>query len=231
MLEASRKYKTAYIAVTDYAPGHDSEAAFEKAFTEGGGKVVGKVRIPLANPDFVPFLQRVKDASNMTDRFNALSALVGAGHALAATALERFHQLFKNEALVLDKWFALQAMRQHDPSGKHPVINDILHLRRHPDFNIKNPNRARSLIHAFCLSNPGAFHQAGQDAYKFWAQHVIELNAINPQVAARLARGMDRWKQFAPSYQDQMKSALESVNAEKNLSSDVSEIIHKALNS
>jgi branched-chain amino acid transport system substrate-binding protein len=59
---ASRKYKTAYIAVSDYAPGHDSEAAFERAFTEGGGRIVGKVRIPLANPDFVPFMQRAKDA-------------------------------------------------------------------------------------------------------------------------------------------------------------------------
>jgi branched-chain amino acid transport system substrate-binding protein len=59
---AARRYKSAYIAVSDYAPGHDSEAAFERAFTEGGGKIVGKVRIPLANPDFVPFMQRVKDA-------------------------------------------------------------------------------------------------------------------------------------------------------------------------
>jgi branched-chain amino acid transport system substrate-binding protein len=59
---ASRKYKRAYIAVSDFAPGHDSEAAFERAFTEGGGKIIGKVRIPLANPDFVPFMQRVKDA-------------------------------------------------------------------------------------------------------------------------------------------------------------------------
>ena len=59
---ASRKYKRAYIAVSDFAPGHDSEAAFERGFTEGGGKIIGKVRIPLANPDFVPFMQRVKDA-------------------------------------------------------------------------------------------------------------------------------------------------------------------------
>ena len=59
---ASRRYKNAYIAVSDFAPGHDSEAGFERGFTEGGGKIVGKVRIPLANPDFVPFMQRVKDA-------------------------------------------------------------------------------------------------------------------------------------------------------------------------
>ena len=60
---ASRRYKRAYLAVSDFAPGHDSEAAFERGFTEGGGKIVGKVRIPLANPDFVPFMQRAKDAN------------------------------------------------------------------------------------------------------------------------------------------------------------------------
>ena len=175
--------------------------------------------------------KQYEQANNMTDRYGALQTLVNFNQTQANEYLADFHQRFIDDALVIDKWFALQAMRQHDPASKHPVMNDILHLRRHPDFNIKNPNRARSLIHAFCLNNPGAFHQAGKDAYQFWAEHVIELNAINPQVAARLARAMDRWKQFSSDYKDQMKSALESVNAKKNLSSDVSEIIHKALNS
>ncbi|MFZ9265042.1 MAG: aminopeptidase N C-terminal domain-containing protein, partial [Polynucleobacter sp.] len=98
-------------------------------------------------------------------------------------------------------------------------------------FNIKNPNRARSLIHAFCMNNPGAFHQPSAETYQFWAEHVIELNHINPQVAARLARALDRWKQFAPNYQAHMKSALEFISKQTNLSSDVAEVIQKALNS
>jgi aminopeptidase N len=81
------------------------------------------------------------------------------------------------------------------------------------------------------MNNPGAFHQNPQKSYKFWADHVIELNQINPQVAARLARALDRWKQFAPNYQVHMKSALELIAKQDNLSSDVAEVIEKALNS
>jgi aminopeptidase N len=145
--------------------------------------------------------------------------------------LTHFHEHFKNDALVIDKWFTLQATRQPDPSDPLEILGDVRRLREHPDFQIKNPNRARSLIHAFCMSNPGAFHQNNGQAYQFWAKQVIELNDINPQVAARLARALDRWKQFAPSYQVHMKSALELISQHKNLSSDVAEVIDKALNS
>jgi aminopeptidase N len=81
------------------------------------------------------------------------------------------------------------------------------------------------------MNNPGAFHQPDGKTYQFWAQQVVELNEINPQVAARLARALDRWKQFSPSYQIHMKSALKFVSEHKNLSSDVAEVINKALNS
>jgi aminopeptidase N len=91
--------------------------------------------------------QRVKDADNMTDRFAALSALVHSGHELAKPALAHFHQRFKGEELVLDKWFALQA-GACDRSGQ--VLPAVRVLMKHPDFNLKNPNRARSLIFSFC---------------------------------------------------------------------------------
>jgi aminopeptidase N len=88
-------------------------------------------------------LQRFKDASNMTDRFNALLALVVSGHPLGEAALARFHALFKHEALVIDKWFALQASTP-DRGGR--VLPAVRQLMAHPDFNIRNPNRARSVI-------------------------------------------------------------------------------------
>ncbi|RYG11924.1 MAG: aminopeptidase N, partial [Burkholderiales bacterium] len=88
-------------------------------------------------------LQRFKDAGNMTDRFNALAALVSSGHALAAPALARFHAMFKNEPLVLDKWFALQAGA---PDRGGNVLQAVKQLMGHPDFSIRNPNRARSVI-------------------------------------------------------------------------------------
>jgi aminopeptidase N len=176
-------------------------------------------------------LSQYQQANNMTDRYGALSAMVQFQSPDAPCCLTHFHEHFKNDALVIDKWFTLQATRQPDLSDPSEILGDVQRLREHPDFQIKNPNRARSLIHAFCMSNPGAFHQNNGQAYHFWAKQVIELNDINPQVAARLARALDRWKQFAPSYQAQMKSALELISQHKNLSSDVAEVVNKALNS
>ena len=172
-----------------------------------------------------------QSANNMTDQYGALAVLVNFSLSHAQASLSNFHERFKSDALVIDKWFALQATRQIDPQDTGSVLTNVLSLRKHPDFNIKNPNRARSLIHAFCMNNPGAFHQPSATTYQFWADHVIELNHINPQVAARLARALDRWKQFAPNYQVHMKSALEFISKQTNLSSDVAEVIQKALNS
>ena len=170
--------------------------------------------------------QRFKDAGNMTDRFNALSALVHSGHALAAPALERFHVLFKDEALVLDKWFALQAGAS-DRGGQ--VLPAVRQLMTHPDFNLRNPNRARSLIFSYCSANPGAFHRADAAGYVYWSDRVIELDAINPQVAARLARALDRWKKLAEPYRHAAREAIARVAAKSDLSNDVREVVTRAL--
>ena len=170
-------------------------------------------------------------ANNMTDRYGALSVLVNYSLPDARFCLNHFQEKFSEDALVIDKWFALQATRQNNQGQSRTVLQDVMALRQHPDFNIKNPNRVRSLVHAFCMNNPGAFHQNPEKSYQFWADHVIELNQINPQVAARLARALDRWKQFAPTYQVHMKSALEFIANQENLSSDVAEVIEKALHS
>ncbi len=171
-------------------------------------------------------LQRFKDAGNMTDRFNALQALVGSGHELAAGALARFHALFKDEALVLDKWFALQAGA---PDRGGNVLTAVRHLMAHPDFNLRNPNRARSVIFSYCSANPGGFHRADAAGYVFWSERVMELDATNPQVAARLARAMDRWKRLAEPYRSAACEALKRVAAKSDLSNDVREVIERAL--
>jgi aminopeptidase N len=171
-------------------------------------------------------LQRFKDAGNMTDRFNALQALVSSGHALATPALERFHALFKNEALVLDKWFALQAGAS-DRGGQ--VLPAVRQLLSHPDFNPRNPNRARSVIFSYCSANPGAFHRADAAGYVFWSERVIELDSFNPQVAARLARALDRWKRLAEPYRSAACEALKRVAAKSDLSNDVREVVERAL--
>ena len=171
-------------------------------------------------------LQRFKDAGNMTDRFNALSALVSSGHALAAPALARFHALFKDEALVIDKWFSLQAGA---PDRGGHVLPLVKQLMKHPDFSLKNPNRARSVIFSFCSANPGAFHRSDAAGYVFWSDRVIELDALNPQVAARLARGLDRWNKLAEPYRSAAREALARVAARPDLSKDTQEVVHRAL--
>ncbi|MGJ7543116.1 aminopeptidase N [Variovorax sp. LT1R16] len=171
-------------------------------------------------------LQRFKDAGNMTDRFNALSALVSSGHALAAPALARFHALFKDEALVIDKWFSLQAGA---PDRGGHVLPLVKQLMKHPDFSLKNPNRARSVIFSYCSANPGAFHRTDAAGYVFWSDRVIELDALNPQVAARLARGLDRWNKLAEPYRSAAREALARVAARPDLSKDTQEVVHRAL--
>ncbi|MCJ0762220.1 aminopeptidase N [Variovorax terrae] len=170
--------------------------------------------------------QRFKDAGNMTDRFNALSALVSSGHSLAAQALPRFHALFKDEALVLDKWFALQAGA---PDRGGNVLPAVRQLMAHPDFNLRNPNRARSVIFSYCNANPGAFHRTDAAGYVFWSERVIELDALNPQVAARLARALDRWKKLAEPYRHAAREAIARVAAKTDLSNDVREVVTRAL--
>ena len=170
--------------------------------------------------------QRFKDAANMTDRLNALSALVHSDHPLATDALARFHALFKHEALVLDKWFALQASAT-DRGGQ--VLPAVKQLLQHPDFQLQNPNRARSVIFSFCNGNPGAFHRLDAGGYVFWSERVIELDAINPQIAARLARALDRWKKLAEPYRTAAREAIARVAARPDLSNDVREVITRAL--
>ena len=170
--------------------------------------------------------QRFKVAANMTDRFNALTALVASGSELAAPALARFHALFKDEPLVIDKWFALQAGA---PDRGGNVLPAVRQLMQHPDFSLKNPNRARSVIFSYCSANPGAFHRADAAGYVFWSDRVIELDAINPQVAARLARALDRWKKLAEPWRSGAREAIARVAARPDLSNDVREVVTRAL--
>jgi aminopeptidase N len=171
-------------------------------------------------------LQAFKDAGNMTDRFNALTALVQSGSPLAENALAHFHAMHRDEALVIDKWFALQA-GACDRGGD--VLPRVRQLLRHPDFEIKNPNRARSLIFSYCNGNPAGFHRPDASGYVLWAEKVIEIDAFNPQVAARLARALDRWRKLAEPYRGAAREAIARVAAKADLSSDVREVVSRAL--
>jgi len=160
-------------------------------------------------------------ADNMTDRIAALAALLDADPALAAPHLQDYYRDFADEALVIDKWFSLQA------AARTTDVGLIRQLMAHPAFTLHNPNRARSLIFSFCNGNPAQFHTA--DGYAFWAEQVIALDALNPQVAARLVRTLDHWKKYLPALRTQMQAALQQVEKSGNLSRDVRELVSKAL--
>ncbi|MFL9876713.1 aminopeptidase N [Paraburkholderia megapolitana] len=169
-------------------------------------------------------------ANNMTDRAGALLAMLNAPDSgrgnQAQEVLDDFYRRFEQEPLVIDMWFALQALRRG--SAKRPVIGIVRELMAHPAFNLKNPNRASSLIFAFCMANPAQFHCEDGSGYAFWAEQVIALDSINPQVAARLARSLEMWRRFTPALREGMRTMLETVAARVK-SRDVQEIVTKAL--
>ncbi|MFC7289987.1 aminopeptidase N [Herminiimonas glaciei] len=162
-------------------------------------------------------------ANNMTDRMAALAALANSQAPGRAAALAKFYSDFEQEPLVIDKWFSLQAM------ARTTDVAAVQTLMKHPAFSIKNPNRARSLIFSFCNGNPSRFHAADGSGYAFWAEQVIALDAINPQVAARLARSLDRWRKYAPALQEKMRAALQQVADTAKLSKDTREVVGKSL--
>jgi aminopeptidase N len=175
--------------------------------------------------------QQVKDAGNMSDRLAGLNALVQARAPLADAALERFHALAHGNALVIDKWFDVQARASEDPNGHGAVLARAKALLQHRDFSLRNPNRVRSLLVSLCRDNPAAFHRADASGYVFWAERLIELDAINPSVAGRLARVMDRWSHLAEPYRSAAREAIARVAARTELSTEVREIINRALES
>ncbi len=170
---------------------------------------------------------RVKVGGNMTERVGALAALTQAQAELTDRALASFHAQFRHEPLVIDKWFALQARMPERSDGR--VFTRVKQLMQHPDFTLKNPNRARSLIQAFCGSNPAGFHRSDAAGYVFWADQVMQIDALNPQLAARMARVMDRWSHLAEPYRSAARMAIARVAAKAELSSGVREIVERAL--
>jgi len=163
-------------------------------------------------------------AGNMTDRMAALSALVnhGSGQA-AAKALDDFYQRWQNDPLVVDKWFALQA------TARTATVDSVRQLMQHPAFTLRNPNRARALVFQFCLNNPRAFHAESGEGHRFWAEQVLALDALNPEIAARLARGLEQWTRYTPALRQSMQTALVGVRQHSGLSRNVTEIVSKAL--
>jgi aminopeptidase N len=162
-------------------------------------------------------------ADNMTDRQGALGVLVSTQTPERQAALDAFYSRFHGDALVLDKWFALQAAAQ-----RADTVDQVLKLASHPDFLMTNPNRLRSLAGTFG-ANHWAFHSADGRGYEFLANMIIAADKLNPQIAARLVPPFGRWRRFEPKRAELMRQALERIVATPGLSKDVFEQVSKSL--
>jgi aminopeptidase N len=167
--------------------------------------------------------EQFRGADNMTDAMAALTWLAQLDCPERERALEEFYARWKNEPLVLDKWLAVQA-----GSRLPDTLPRVKRLLAHPAFDRKVPNKVYALIRTF-TANHVRFHAADGGGYAFLADQVIALNALNPQVAARMARGYDRWRKFDPARQGKARAALERIRDTDGLSKDVAEIVTKAL--
>jgi aminopeptidase N len=168
-------------------------------------------------------LGQFETADNMTDSFAALACLANSSAAPRESALESFYERWRNEALVVDKWFAVQS------SSRRPdTLERVRSLMTHPAFDIKVPNKVYALIYAFS-GNQVRLHAADGSGYAFLADQVLALDRLNPQVAARMARGFDRWKKFDAGRQAHARAQLERMRDAEGLSRDVAEILTKAL--
>jgi aminopeptidase N len=162
-------------------------------------------------------------ADNMTDRQGALMVLTGLSTADRTARLIDFYNRYQGNALVIDKWFALQA------SSLHPqAIEHVKALAGHPDFTLKNPNRVRSLYMAFA-GNPAAFHAADGEGYRIVADLILALDPINPQTAARFVPSLGRWRRIEPVRAALMRAELERIAAAPNLSRDTFEQVTRSL--
>ena len=164
-----------------------------------------------------------EQADNMTDTMAALSALASHESGQRQDFLDRFYQKWSQEPLVVDKWLAVQAA-----SRLPGTLENVKRLTNHPAYDIRNPNKVFSLIRIFG-ANQVRFHAADGAGYAFLADQIIQLDPLNPQIAARIARCFDRWKKFDTGRQKHALEALKRIRSTPDLSTDTTEVVARAL--
>ena len=226
MLEVATRYRTRLEAAFRHfsVPGPYSPDAASAGRRALRNAALGYVSlIDDATSRALAFLE-FRRAENMTDAMAALGGLANSGGPERDRALAMFHEKWKDEALVIDKWFRVQASSWLDGTPDR-----VKALAASPGFDLRNPNRARALLHAFALDNPLHFHAADGSGYRWIAEQVVALDRLNPQVASRLARAFDRWRKYDAGRQAHARAALESIRAAEGLSDNVAEVVGRAL--
>ncbi len=169
--------------------------------------------------------EHYRSTASMTDRMAALALLARDPRRSASRrALDDFYTEWKNDPLVVNKWFQVQAMAQH---GR--ALEQVRELAAHDAFSLRNPNRVRALVGAFSQGNPTGFHRNDGAGYAFLADQVLELNALNPQIAARVLLPLTHWRRHDAARQKLMREQLERIANGHKLSKDVYEVVSKSL--
>jgi len=202
-----------------YAPSNDQTGARKLANT--CLRYLAAIDDPAARAIAVAHFE---SSDNMTDTFAALAALKDGVNEERDTLFSRFEARWRDEPLVLDKWFALEALAE-----RPDALARVEALLAHPRFNARNPNRVRSLVGAFALRNFARFHARDGAGYAFAAEQVLALDATNPQLAATVAGAFNLWKRFAQPRRGLMQAALQRIAQGPSLSPDVTEVVTRTL--
>ena len=173
---------------------------------------------------FAYLTEQYQHANNMTDTLATLNFSAGQHHAAFSSMMTDFESKWSDTPLVMDKWFAIQAS-----VNAESIYDNLSQLISHPLFSLKNPNRARALIGAFIMNNPRYFHCASGRGYQFLIEQLRLLNDINPQVASRLITPLIQFKAFDKPRQKLIKTKLEQLMQQVNLSKDLKEKLDAAL--
>ena len=168
-------------------------------------------------------VQQYHNACNMTDQLAAFRCIVHSNRPEKTALIEDFYSKWENEALVVDQWFSVQAT-----APASATLDRVQSLLHHPAFDIRTPNKVRALVGAFCNGNPVNFHRADGGGYEFLADRIIELNRLNPQVAARMTSLFTRWRDHDEVRGSQVQQQLRRIQ-QQQLSPDVYEIVEKSL--
>ncbi len=169
-------------------------------------------------------LNQYHTAQGMTDSLAALNEICQSDLEERQGVLDDFYSKWKDDRLVIDKWFTIQAVSRR----KH-TLDEVNALTAHVDFEISNPNRIRSLVGAFSMANPLRFHADDGRGYEFLTNYIIELNSKNPQLAARLTTPLTRWRRYDETHKRLMQVQLKRISQTRDLSADVYEIVSKSL--
>jgi aminopeptidase N len=214
-------------ALQEVLAGFGEAKAFKPTAAQAGERALKLGALGLASKvdsSFFPILLKLYDKTdNMTERFGALGLLLRNDAPDANDKLAAFEKRFGNNPIVLDKWFALQAMQPSDNT-----LATLEKLMQHSGFSLDNPNRVRAVVGSFAYNNPTQFHRADGEGYAFVAKVISQIDGHNSQLSARLATAFGNWRRYTPDLQAKAKAELMKLQS-GNLSRDLSDIVERSL--